>query len=437
MYSIQELTSYEGSGGIGLNNNGDAVGYANDDPVYSYVLAAIWFSSGGKYVAPHITDASNLNAINSHGVAVGFLGFPGTWTTHAMMVKDGLLTDLTSIPNAQMSGEAYAINSSGIVCADGGLLVNVASTPMTATPMPAFAGYDTLIPFTINDDGDVAGACSQDGAPEHGFLYHNGSYWDLGPNDEGDFCLNNNRTLVGSIPSPVLAPAVWQWDASGSAPTLSTPPLPPGFASGYLTGINDSGMMVGAGRDNSPAYSKAFISNGTNSTDLNLLISDPSWDNLDEADAINNSGQIVGTGRHNGLQKAFLLSPARPRFSPSELESLLQYVRVSLGVMVDGGGWTSGGPVDPYGPISAAWKDALIGLAMDAASNRVSDIVGREAIRLAALEMTRKSVDRLIAQAKTPASSLAPSQQGDLMGRRKRGRLARRSRQQGAAEAES
>ena len=54
-------------------------------------------------------------------------------------------------------------------------------------------------------------------------------------------------------------------------------------------------------------------------------------------------------------------------------------------------------------------EDALIGLAMDAASNRVSDIVGREAIRLAALEMTRKSVDRLIAQAKTPASSLAPS----------------------------
>jgi probable HAF family extracellular repeat protein len=211
MYSIQELTSYEGSGGIGLNNNGDAVGYANDDPVYSYVLAAIWFSSGGKYVAPHITDASNLNAINSYGVAVGFLGFPGTWTTHAMMVKDGLLTDLTSIPSAQMSGEAYAINSSGIVCADGGLLVNVASTPMTATPMPAFAGYDTLIPFTINDEGDVAGACSQDGAPEHGFLYRNGSYWDLGPNDEGDFCLNNNRTLVGSIPSPVLAPAVWQW----------------------------------------------------------------------------------------------------------------------------------------------------------------------------------------------------------------------------------
>jgi uncharacterized membrane protein len=430
MYRIQQLNGNGSCGALSLNNNGDVVGYASDDPAYVYLLAAIWFANGGRYTSPHITDGSMLNAINSQGVAVGFLGFPGTWDTHAMMLKDGVIADLTNIANAQTSGEAYAINKFGIVCADGGLLIDVGATPMTATQMPAFAGYDTLTPLTINDNGDIAGSCSQGAATAHGFLYRNGNYWDLGPSDEGDFCLNNNRTLVGSIPESVLTPAVWRWDTPDSAPTLSRPPVPAGFEWGYLTGVNDQGVMVGTGRDNSGAYSKAFVVyDGMNSYDLNTLISDPSWDNLEEATAINNSGLIVGSGYRNGVETAFLLAPELtvPR---SEWQSLLQYVQVSFGVMVDAGGWTSHGPVDPYGPLTAARQDALIGLAMDAAASRVSDKSARDAIRLAALGMTRQSVDRLIAQAKSPASLLIQAKPGDLRGRIRRKRLVRSSRRQ-------
>ncbi len=46
--------------------------------------------------------------------------------------------------------------------------------------------------------------------------------------------------------------------------------------------------------------------------DLNQLVAlDPSWQ-LTEAVQINNQGQIVGTGYHNGQQQGFLLSPSDP-----------------------------------------------------------------------------------------------------------------------------
>ena len=51
----------------------------------------------------------------------------------------------------------------------------------------------------------------------------------------------------------------------------------------------------------------AFLYRNGALTDLNTLLPDHKWE-LQYANAINNKGQIVGTGWHNGRQRAFLLS---------------------------------------------------------------------------------------------------------------------------------
>ncbi len=72
--------------------------------------------------------------------------------------------------------------------------------------------------------------------------------------------------------------------------------------------VNNYGQVVGRVVD--PTIDVAFIwDSGNGIRDLNTLI-DPSlgW-HLTEANAINDNGQIVGWGEHNGQTRAFLLTP--------------------------------------------------------------------------------------------------------------------------------
>lgn len=54
----------------------------------------------------------------------------------------------------------------------------------------------------------------------------------------------------------------------------------------------------------------AFVWDGVNGmTDLNDLLIGPTDWHLNQALAINSSGQIVGSGEHNGVSHGFLLTP--------------------------------------------------------------------------------------------------------------------------------
>jgi probable HAF family extracellular repeat protein len=75
-------------------------------------------------------------------------------------------------------------------------------------------------------------------------------------------------------------------------------------------GINDSGQVVGFSTITSTGETHAFLYLDGEMHDLNDLIpADSGWE-LDDAYAINNSGQIVGSGRLNGEARAFLATPA-------------------------------------------------------------------------------------------------------------------------------
>jgi len=72
-------------------------------------------------------------------------------------------------------------------------------------------------------------------------------------------------------------------------------------------GINNSGVVVGQSTFTNTYH--AFVYSSGKMKDLNKLIPAGSGWVLTEADSINDSGQIVGTGMHNGQQHAFLLTP--------------------------------------------------------------------------------------------------------------------------------
>jgi len=72
-------------------------------------------------------------------------------------------------------------------------------------------------------------------------------------------------------------------------------------------GINNLGVVVGQSTFQNTYH--AFVYSGGKIKDLNKQIPAGSGWTLNEADGINDAGQIVGMGTKNGQQRAYLLTP--------------------------------------------------------------------------------------------------------------------------------
>ena len=73
--------------------------------------------------------------------------------------------------------------------------------------------------------------------------------------------------------------------------------------------------------------------------------------------------------------------------------------------------------------LSPAASDAVLGIAMDAVARRLGDRVGAEAIRTAALQMTARAVNRLMAQTLLPAPRSATAPRPGAGPARRRGKF--------------
>jgi hypothetical protein len=385
-----------------LNDDGDVVGGNG-----------VWFFSDSTY-----TDFGVLlNDINDNEIAVG-MGFGGSVIDGPVMLKGGVLTDLSKLNGAEHAREAYAINNNGLVCVgtefeDGGLIIDIVHSTVQIL---SFAGMSNPQPYTINKFDNYAGTCMVNGN-QHGFWRQGPTCADLGPMEYPPIKLNNTGTLLG------VWGVTWTWDSSMSMPKLNNLALP---ASAEIVSINDTGAMVGwmAGGPGDVA----ILFDGNSVTDLNSQITAQGW-LLTEAYAINNAGQIAGAGYLNGVNMGFLLDPIKYNLFtkrwPLVISSPAGPLVVSPGVMDDGGGWTIwGGKVPPYGPPDGTYE-ATIGLAINWLSGFMTDSAARTAIGVPALEAARRSIDRLIAQAKTPAPRPIATMQGGLKGRMRRRRFPR------------
>lgn len=250
----------DNSEAIAINNNGQIVGQYMTSSAYPH---AYCYSNGAK------VDLGVLSGLTSFGWGINSSGqVVGTSNSRAFLYSGGSMTDLGNLGKTGNAG-ADDIN-------DNGEVVGYSLTPSgvshaflysngTMNDLGTLPGFTHSRALRINANGQVAGYCDTTSGDEHAFLYDNGIMNDLG--------------------------------------TL------PGYSSSSAIGLNTNGQVVGK-VFNLLHNSSAFLySNGT-MIDLNSLIDPSSGWNLFEATAINDSGWIVGQGKNNlGQTHIFLLTP--------------------------------------------------------------------------------------------------------------------------------
>jgi uncharacterized membrane protein len=157
------------------------------------------------------------------------------------------------------------------------------------------------------------------------------AWWDL---SRGEPNMTTDLTPGSTAPSAALAVNDFgvmvgfhgnhavAWSRDGSREHAIYPPR--GYVSSRANGINESGVVVGAMWPTPDRVGPSVAAVATSGwrepwIDLNTRI-DPSagWV-LASANAINEPGQIVGWGLHDGQHRAFLLTPIRPIEPPQIL----------------------------------------------------------------------------------------------------------------------
>jgi len=282
--TMTDLGTFAGGGNsvaYGINNAGQVVGYA--------------FTAGGnqnafRYSGGTMTNLGALGgntslaqAINSSGQVVGY-AFPGNGNSAAFLYSGGVMTNLEP---AGTGGAAYGINDAGQVVGD------VSNVPFiysggTFTYLPTFGGMFNIA-TAINAAGTQVVGFSNTAAngdtTQHAFLYSNGTLTNLGTFGDYD-------------------------ESSANA-------------------INDSGQIVGLCFSPNGGFgtNNAFIYEDGTLTNLNSLIpADSDWI-LEDATAINDSGQIAGYGIDPaGTAEAFLLTPTAVAPIPEPSTSILAIV---------------------------------------------------------------------------------------------------------------
>ena len=330
------LPGYASSRANAVNSRGGVVG--SIDPLGGDDARAYLYQNGRMTSLGALPGGSRSDArgINSRGEVTGRAWLPTG--NHAFVYSGGKMRDLGTLPGFH--------DSTGVGINDWGeVAVNATSSPMQPGPpqghvflyragrmteirMPS--GCSEMHALSINDAGQIAGDC----------------HWTKGP------FLYDSRTktmTILSVPAPYLRGWVSHINESGQV--IGDVSLPGGSChatlwrgshmtdlgapSGYPISVgedlNNRGEAVGncfidpgsfkgflsmhAGGDNvlrrylERDTEHAFVYRGGKIQDLNNLISkDADW-TLEEARGINDRGQIVGRGLHDGQQRGFLLTP--------------------------------------------------------------------------------------------------------------------------------
>lgn len=189
----------------------------------------------------------------------------------------------------------------------------------SASELPPLSGYTSAKAYAINDSGTVAGYASKGTASALDFtrraiLWSGGAPKDLnvfhGSKNAQAIAISNSGsvagladTYTGSLASPDKAHISFLWKAG-----ISTELRP--LAAGQMAtveGINTAGVCVGVSAQYVELHAVAW--SGEDAVDLQSRIPPGSGWSLQSAASINDAGEIVGVGMHNGMLSGFLLTP--------------------------------------------------------------------------------------------------------------------------------
>ena len=245
------------------------------------------------------TSMSMGDAINSHGQiageAWGNKPVSGGYMGHAFLYSGGRFTDIGTLPGCTDTTPT-GINAAGQVVGysetqnarERAFLYDAGTRKVTALVAPP--GFPDVTAAGINDRGQIIGTVDLPTQKERAVLWDNGRATDIGTlpgmDNAAGAALNNRGEVVG------LAYA----GQGTMARFVSDHPIRLGFLI----------PLFGQGRRGSQV---AFLYRAGRMEDLNTLIPAHSGWVLQEAQGINDRGQIGGSGLHNGQKRAFLLTP--------------------------------------------------------------------------------------------------------------------------------
>jgi probable HAF family extracellular repeat protein len=281
---------------LDINKKGQIAGASGDG-------RALLYSDGRFTEISKLRSNDNeitARAINNKGQVVGDSTNIGV-SSRIFLYSNGITQDLG------IEGSAYNINNKGQVVggSSGGAF-------LYSNGITTIINSNNAIAYGINDKGQVVG---YSGTPNTAFLYDNGITNDLGtlpPYDSSAAsAINNKGQVVGNLFfsafPPIYDTSAFLYSRRTGMTNLGR--LLPTDIFRVAADINNKGQVVGY----SGTFSgfRAFISSDDGVLqDLNNLIPLSSGFTLNFAHAINDKGELVGTGLINGQQHGFLLRPA-------------------------------------------------------------------------------------------------------------------------------
>jgi probable HAF family extracellular repeat protein len=320
-YTITDLGTLGGgySYARSINASGQVVGYsqqANEtDRAFSFsgtALTDLLTGSTDPLGRPIGNGVSSANGINSAGQVVGSAIFPGDPSAYAFFYSTGKTRGLGTLGG--LGSEANGINDAGQIVGTSLTVGNLGRHAFSWDSSNGMRDLNTLggrdsYGNGINAAGHIVGSSLLFGnKTSHAFLFTTGSPRDLmtlGGTNSYAAGINASDQVVGSSQitgDGELHAFIWANDAMRDLGTL-------GGKNSYATAINGPGQVIGASYTASDTNPHAFLWDSSGMSDLNRLLPDGSGWELLEATAINDNGQIVGYGTHNGQPHAFRLSP--------------------------------------------------------------------------------------------------------------------------------
>jgi probable HAF family extracellular repeat protein len=294
-----------------INANGQVVGWSYNPADSSYL--AFLYSDGAIQNLGTLGGSHTLAyGINSSGEVVG-QSFTSAGSPHAFLYSNGEMKDLGTLGGSYSI--AYGINSSGEVVgqsstSDGSTHAFLYSNG-EMKDLGTFGGSSSCAQG-INDNGQIVGSAETADFADHAFLYQNGIMQniDLLGTIKTATKINNSGQVIGISDGNIFLCNDGVIKDLGNAFSSSIP------SEIHFSDINTNGLIVGSASRGLPIGENTvkleflpFLNIDGNFMNLNDLIAPGTDWTLYDAIGINDSGQIVGFGAHNGKTCAFVLTP--------------------------------------------------------------------------------------------------------------------------------
>jgi len=287
----------------------------------------LWTEGILEEVIPPAGGASWSGGSNDGGQLVGYYTAPpgggAAFPLHGYLWQAGIFTDInlgnhdfTRIYDINGRGDTAGTYTSDVVV---GLVFRYHAFVRDAAgawlDLGTLGGSESRS-YAINERRQVIGFARTASDAHAGFLWQPASGMiDIG-HLGGTYCdpedLDIHGRIVGASKNALGKERPFLWD-NGTMRDLGTL----GGSKGRAKGINDHGDVVGNAEDASGIKRAVLWPDGGAAVDLNQFLPPGSGWDLTGAHEINELGEICGTGKLNGVQRAYRLEPilSAPRLS--------------------------------------------------------------------------------------------------------------------------